>query len=130
MKKTNASHVILTAALATAAVLGLAGCGAGGQSSDDAAKNFAVALKEQNVPALCNLAAIGGQPVAGNKSRAALCKEVLAPKIMVGMKSNSALKTPKVTMKENGDNATATVAGLPSALTLKKIDGNWLIVIA
>ncbi|MGO4275943.1 hypothetical protein AB4Z22_39915, partial [Paenibacillus sp. TAF58] len=77
MKKSYASHIIIATALATATVLGLAGCGAGGRTSDDAAKSFAAALQKQDASALCDLAAIGGQPVAGNKSRTSLCKDVL-----------------------------------------------------
>jgi hypothetical protein len=130
VKNPQALRVILAMAVATTGVLGLAGCGAGGESSNDTAKSFAVALKAQDAAALCDLAAIGGKVVAGDKDRTTLCKSVLAPKIMVGMKNNFALKAPKVTVKEKGDTATATVTGLSSALTLKKIDGHWLIVIA
>ena len=130
MKKQNALRVILAVAVATTGMFGLAGCGAAAESSNDAAKSFAVALKDQNASALCDLAAFGNKPVAGDKDRTALCKSVLAPKIMVGMKKNSALKSPKITVTEKGSTAKADVAGLPSALTLTKIDGRWLIAIA
>ena len=130
MKKTNTLRVILTLAVATTGVLGLAGCSSAEKTPSDTAAGFAVALKKQDASSLCDHAAIGGKAVAGDKDRTALCKTVLAPKIMSGMGGNAALKSPKVTVKEKGTTATATVTGLSSALTLKKIDGSWLIVIA
>lgn len=129
MKKPHALRIILAMTVATTGVLGLAGCGAG-QSSNDTANSFAVALHKQDATALCQLAAIGGKPVAGDKDRTSLCKNVLAPKIMVGMKGNTALKAPKITITEKGNTAKAAVAGLSSPLTLTKIDGRWLIAIA
>jgi hypothetical protein len=131
VKKSNALRVILIVAVATTGVLGLAGCGAPGEkSSTDTAQSFAVALKAQDTASVCDLAAIGGKPVAGDKDRTSLCTGVLAPKIVAGMKDIAALKSPKITVKEKGGSAKATVSGLSSELTLKKIDGRWLIVIA
>ncbi|MFF1635338.1 hypothetical protein [Leifsonia sp. NPDC058248] len=121
-------RVVLAMTVAGVGLAGLAGC-AGRESASDSARSFVAAMSTQDGSALCENAAMGGKAVAGDKDRLALCKDIIAPKIMSGAKGNAALKKPNVSVKENGSTAKATVKGLGSDLTLEDIDGRWLIVI-